>query len=81
MYFRYVTRYGLTKPNDEIQEVLHHIAIRNHQYQTRKILTGTGNRIIKIPDYENSAAVMLKDFREGHLGRFILDEFNQSDKQ
>ncbi|XP_077968118.1 mitochondrial ribosome-associated GTPase 1-like [Styela clava] len=76
--FKYMEKYGFQEPCDDIHKVLLNLAIKAKKYQNRKVLTGTGSQVIKIPDYNYAANLMLADFREGLLGKFIIDDLDES---
>lgn len=77
MQFQYVEKYKLKEPIDDIKLVLHKIALQEGKLIKRRILTGVGPRHVDVPNYENVAFGMLKDFREGKLGKFLLDNLSQ----
>lgn len=68
----------MKEPCDDIQKLLLNLAIKASKYQKRKIFTGTGPQIVKIPDYEYAANLMLADFRQGLLGKFVIDNLNEA---
>ncbi|XP_075279383.1 mitochondrial ribosome-associated GTPase 1 isoform X3 [Opisthocomus hoazin] len=71
--FRYVQRYGLAEPCDDIEPVLRHVALAQGRMQKVKVLTGTGNVNVTMLNYPAAACEFLRDFRAGHLGRVTLD--------
>ncbi|XP_072387042.1 mitochondrial GTPase 1 [Diabrotica undecimpunctata] len=70
-HFDYVSYFNLTEPNDNILEVLTHIAEVNKK--TIKFKDYTNNYVIR-PDLDQAAHMMLRAFRVGNLGRVMLDE-------
>ncbi|XP_049591693.1 mitochondrial ribosome-associated GTPase 1 [Syngnathus scovelli] len=72
--FSYVDKYNLEEPNDNIQHVLKHIAVKLKKTQRVKALTGMGNINIIVPNYTAAAYDFIRAFRKGELGQVILDE-------
>ncbi|XP_071604959.1 mitochondrial ribosome-associated GTPase 1 isoform X2 [Heliangelus exortis] len=71
--FGYVERYGLAEACDDIEQVLRSLALAQRQVQKVKLLTGTGNVNVTVPNYTSAAYKFLRDFRTGLLGRVTLD--------
>ncbi|NXU92844.1 MTG1 GTPase, partial [Xiphorhynchus elegans] len=71
--FRYVQRYGLSEPCDEIEPVLKRVALAQGRTQKVTVLTGTGNVNVTMLNCTAAAYEFLRDFRAGHLGRVTLD--------
>ncbi|XP_023019929.1 mitochondrial GTPase 1 [Leptinotarsa decemlineata] len=70
-YFDYVKYFNADKPMDNILELLSHISKINNK--TLKIRNHLNVYVIK-PDFDLAAKIMLKAFRNGDLGRVVLDE-------
>lgn len=68
--FRYVKYYSLEKPMDNILELLAHISITNKKFL--KVRDHLNNYIFK-PDLDQAAKMMIRSFRNGDLGRIMLD--------
>lgn len=68
-HFTYVDHFGLEKPTDEIGEVLAHLSQTLNK--TLKIKQGS-DYVIK-PDFKSASLHMLRAFRNGELGKFMLD--------
>ncbi|CAM9665354.1 unnamed protein product [Lampetra fluviatilis] len=71
--FGYVEHYGLGEPQDDLQTVLKHIAVKLHKTRRMKALTGVGNITITVPNYSLAAFNFIRAFRNGLLGRITLD--------
>ncbi|XP_051474654.1 mitochondrial ribosome-associated GTPase 1 [Apus apus] len=71
--FGYVRRYGLAEPRDDIAVVLRSVALAQGWTQRVKVLTGTGDVNVTVPNYPAAACEFLRDFRAGRLGRVTLD--------
>ncbi|XP_033004351.1 mitochondrial ribosome-associated GTPase 1 [Lacerta agilis] len=71
--FSYVERYGLDGPSDNVESVLKSIALRLGKTQRIKMLTGTGNVTVKVPNYNAAASDFIYTFRKGLLGKVMLD--------
>jgi len=70
--FSYVDYFGLKEPSDSISDVLVQIAIkRNFIFQIKDLQT---RKMIRRPNIQSAADAFLKSFRQGHLGRFLLDD-------
>jgi ribosome biogenesis GTPase A len=63
---RYLSKYKLTEQTDNIGEFIHHLSCQ----------IGT-KRINGEVDVDNAARVFLRDYREGLLGRFTLDDISE----
>ncbi|KAJ8977962.1 hypothetical protein NQ317_008154 [Molorchus minor] len=70
-HFEYVSYFKLEKPNDNILEVLSHISKMYNK--TLKIRDHLNQYVIK-PDLDLAAKIMLRAFRDGSLGKIMLDE-------
>ncbi|CAG9864047.1 unnamed protein product [Phyllotreta striolata] len=69
--FQYVEAFRLDRPNDNILEILSHIAkVNNKQIKIRDTLN---NYLIK-PDLNLAAHIFIKSFRNGDLGKIMLDD-------
>uniref|UniRef100_A0A8D0FK25 Mitochondrial ribosome associated GTPase 1 n=1 Tax=Strix occidentalis caurina TaxID=311401 RepID=A0A8D0FK25_STROC len=68
---RYMQRYGLAAPCDDIEPVLKQVALTLGRTQKVKVLTGTGNVNVTMLDYPAAACKFLRDFRAGRLGRAL----------
>ncbi|CAH0550749.1 unnamed protein product [Brassicogethes aeneus] len=70
-YFSYVDYFKLEKPSDNILEVLSHISVtHNRMLKIRNHL----NEYVMKPNFDAAAQIMIKTFRSGSLGKYILDE-------
>jgi len=70
--FSYVDYFGLKEPSDSILDVLVQIAIkRNFFFQIKDLET---KKMVNKPNIQNAADAFLKSFRQGSLGRFLLDD-------
>ncbi|CAH1162853.1 unnamed protein product [Phaedon cochleariae] len=70
-HFNYVNFFKMEKPLDNILEVLSHISkIHN---RTLKIRDFHNNYVIR-PNLDAAATLMLRAFRNGNLGKLMLDE-------
>lgn len=69
--FNYVDIFQMEKPTDNILEVLEHICTVFKK--TIRIRDYANNYVIK-PDFDLAAKMMLKMFRNGSLGKIMLDE-------
>ncbi|XP_078246757.1 mitochondrial ribosome-associated GTPase 1 isoform X1 [Pogona vitticeps] len=72
--FRYVEYYGLGSPCDDIESVLKRIAQHLGKTSRMRVLTGTGNVIVKAPNYNAAANHFIHTFRKGSLGKVMLDQ-------
>ncbi|KAJ8936607.1 hypothetical protein NQ314_012222 [Rhamnusium bicolor] len=70
-HLEYVNYFKLEKPVDNILEVLTHIS-KLHR-KTLKIRNHLNEYVIK-PDLDSAAKLMLRAFRDGSLGKLMLDE-------
>ncbi|XP_070562760.1 mitochondrial ribosome-associated GTPase 1-like isoform X3 [Ptychodera flava] len=68
--FEYVDVFGLDQPSDDIIFVLTHLAKTLGKMQRVRALDGT--RTIQ-PNHDAAASHMLRCFRTGQLGKFVLD--------
>ncbi|XP_050932382.1 mitochondrial ribosome-associated GTPase 1 [Lates calcarifer] len=71
--FRYVEKYNLQEPSDDIQHVLKCIAVKLGKTQRVKAITGVGNITITVPNYTAAAYDFIRAFRKGELGLVMLD--------
>lgn len=71
--FRYVEKYDLQEPSDNIQHVLKHIAVKLRKTQRVKAITGVGNITVTVPNYSAAAYDFIRAFRKGELGQVMLD--------
>ncbi|XP_034040119.1 mitochondrial ribosome-associated GTPase 1 [Thalassophryne amazonica] len=71
--FRYVDKYDLQEPCDDIQSVLKRIAVKLGKAQRVKAITGVGNITIRMPNYTAAAYDFIRSFRKGELGQVMLD--------
>ncbi|XP_034537818.1 mitochondrial ribosome-associated GTPase 1 [Notolabrus celidotus] len=71
--FRYVEKYDLQEPSDNIQHTLKRIAIKLGKTQRVKAITGVGNITVTIPNYTAAAYDFIRAFRKGELGQVMLD--------
>ncbi|KAG5884654.1 hypothetical protein JTB14_005398 [Gonioctena quinquepunctata] len=69
--YDYVKYFNLERPTDNILELLAHISEVTNK--TLKIRNNLNVYVIK-PDLDTAAKMMLKAFRNGHLGKIVLDE-------
>ncbi|XP_030763416.1 mitochondrial GTPase 1 [Sitophilus oryzae] len=70
-HFEYVEYFKMDKPNDDILEVLAHICkLHNKILRIRNQL----NEYVIKPNLDAAAQIMLKAFRDGNLGKHMLDE-------
>lgn len=69
--FHYVDLFKLDNASDNILEVLAHISMTN-----RKVLRmrDTNNQYIIKPDFKWAADYFIKSFRQGDLGKILLDQ-------
>uniref|UniRef100_A0A3B3WMH0 Mitochondrial GTPase 1 n=1 Tax=Poecilia mexicana TaxID=48701 RepID=A0A3B3WMH0_9TELE len=70
---RYVEKYDLQEPSDDIQHVLKRIAVKLRKTQRVKAITGVGNITVTIPNYTAAAYNFIRAFRKGELGQVLLD--------
>uniref|UniRef100_M4AH20 Mitochondrial GTPase 1 n=1 Tax=Xiphophorus maculatus TaxID=8083 RepID=M4AH20_XIPMA len=70
---RYVEKYDLQEPSDDIQHVLKRIAVKLRKTQRVKAITGVGNITVTIPNYTAAAYNFIRTFRKGELGQVLLD--------
>ncbi|XP_074532071.1 mitochondrial ribosome-associated GTPase 1 [Halichoeres trimaculatus] len=71
--FRYVEKYDLEEPSDDIQHILKRIAVKLGKTQRVKAITGVGNITVTIPNYTAAAYDFIRAFRKGELGQVMLD--------
>lgn len=67
--FTYVKTFGLDKPTDEIGEVLAHLSVKLN----RTLKIKQNNDYVIKPDFKSAADYMLRSFRNGDLGKNMLD--------
>lgn len=70
-YFNYVKYFNLKEASDNILEVLAQISLNSKK--TLKVRNHLNEYVLK-PDFDSAARTMIKAFREGHLGKYLLDE-------
>lgn len=70
-HFEYVNYFKLDKPRDEILEVLTHIC---KVYKKVLRIRNQLNEYVLKPDFSAGAQIMIKAFRDGSLGKHMLDE-------
>ncbi|KAI4466513.1 mitochondrial ribosome-associated gtpase 1 [Holotrichia oblita] len=70
--FKYVDVFKLKAATDDILEVLAHIAINNNKML--KFRDITNGAYVRRPDLDAAAKLMLQIFRNGGLGKIILDQ-------
>lgn len=70
--FKYVNVFKLKEPSDDILEVLAQIAVNNNKLLKLRDLTS--GAYVHRPDIDAAAKVMLQAFRNGALGKIMLDE-------
>ncbi|ESO82212.1 hypothetical protein LOTGIDRAFT_204918 [Lottia gigantea] len=71
--FDYVDFYGLKEPIDNVYDFLAEIAIINNKINKSRNQE-TSNEHIMVPNFEWAANKFLKDFRNGRLGQYFLDD-------
>lgn len=71
--FEYVNYFGLEKPTDDINVLLAQIA-RTHRLRIRRRSVGPGGGHITCLNFLDAAKHMLRQFRMGNLGLFMLDD-------
>lgn len=69
--FRYVDTMGLEEPTDNIGTLLVRVAVKLGKTQRKRDISGTG--YVQIPDLPAAAHHFIKAFRNGDLGRVMLD--------
>ena len=72
--FSYVPKCYLTEPTDSILQVLTSIAVAEHKVICKRDFTGATNTYAVKPDLISAAKMFLKLFRDGKLGKILLDE-------
>ncbi|RZC41087.1 MMR HSR1 and/or FeoB N domain containing protein [Asbolus verrucosus] len=70
-HFSYMDVFQLEKATDNILDVLTQISVKHNKML--KIRDATNNYVYK-PDLDYAAKVMIKSFRNGHMGKIVLDE-------
>lgn len=70
-YFKYVKYFNLEKSSDNILEVLTQISLNHEKFL--KMRNQLNEYVLK-PDLDTAAKIMLRAFRDGHLGKYMLDE-------
>lgn len=71
-HFEYVDFFELQEPTDNILDILAKIAIKNQSVNRVKNMA-TGQFVYR-PDNLVAAHIFYKAFREGKLGKFVLDD-------
>nr|CAB3264050.1 mitochondrial ribosome-associated GTPase 1-like [Phallusia mammillata] len=72
--FRYVEYFNLSEPSDNARTVLMSIVKDRNYFCKNTVLTGTGKKLVEMPNEKAAAEVFLTAYREGKLGKFILDD-------
>jgi len=70
-HFKYVKYFKMDKPSDNILDVLAHIC---KEYKKILRVRNQLNEYVYRPHLEAGALIMLKSFRDGSLGKYMLDE-------
>ncbi|XP_041365900.1 mitochondrial ribosome-associated GTPase 1-like [Gigantopelta aegis] len=70
--FRYVDYYQMDAPTDSHLELLAHVAFEKKK--VNKVKDVATNEYKMMPNFKEAAMIVLKAFREGHLGGFLLDD-------
>jgi len=78
--FHYVTVLNFEEPCDDIQTVLQRICSENNLMKETEVLTGTGSKRIKVPDYTVGAQWFLTCYERGMFGSLFLDQ-DQLDRE
>ncbi|XP_060096754.1 mitochondrial ribosome-associated GTPase 1 isoform X1 [Heteronotia binoei] len=71
--FSYVEHYKMTSPCDDVETVLKTIAVHLGKTRRVKVLTGTGDVVVRAPNYSAAAVHFIHSFRKGLLGKVMLD--------
>ncbi|XP_071443847.1 mitochondrial GTPase 1 [Hetaerina americana] len=74
--FKYVELMGLEDPSDEIGMVLVKGAIKLDKFQKVKHYDGS---LVKRPNIAAAAIYLIREFREGRLGKIVLDSVDSCD--
>lgn len=69
--FYYVKKYKLKEASDDVLSLLTRIAI--NERKMLKLRDSGGDYVLR-PDLDNAAKVFVRDFRNGDLGKIMLDE-------
>lgn len=69
--YHYVDVFKLDQPSDDIINVLTHIAIKHNKFL--KIKDNNNNSYMLKPNFSESAQFMVQTFRNGNLGKLMLD--------
>jgi hypothetical protein len=69
-----VEYYSLKEPSDHIIDVLVEIA----KLKNKTKIIKSANSMKKVYDIEAVAHMMIKNFFDGHLGKAMLDEFEEN---
>ncbi|XP_033762208.1 LOW QUALITY PROTEIN: mitochondrial ribosome-associated GTPase 1-like [Pecten maximus] len=70
--FGYVKYFELDGPIDDVLPFLKHVALKNKLI--KKIKSAETRQFVHIPDFSGAANIVLKSFRKGDLGKFMLDD-------
>lgn len=70
-YFNYVEYFGIEKPTDSVLEILSHICAKEKKYLK---IRNEMNEYVLRPNFNIAASMMVRAFRDGHLGKYMLDE-------
>ncbi|XP_060066078.1 mitochondrial ribosome-associated GTPase 1-like [Ylistrum balloti] len=70
--FYYVKYFELQEPIDDVMPFLKHVALKKKLI--KKIKSTETRQLVHIPDFSAAADIVLKLFRKGELGKFMLDD-------
>ncbi|XP_021359004.1 mitochondrial ribosome-associated GTPase 1-like [Mizuhopecten yessoensis] len=70
--FDYVKYFELKEPIDDVMPFLKHVALKNKMI--KKIKSTETRQYVHIPDFSAAANIVIKSFRSGKLGKFMLDD-------
>lgn len=71
---RYVKYFNLPEPSDHGKTVLMNIAKKKKCYTKYSVLSGTGKKLVEMPDLQSCAESFISAYRENKLGKCILDD-------
>ncbi|KAK7481226.1 hypothetical protein BaRGS_00027486 [Batillaria attramentaria] len=71
-YFSYVDFFGIDDPTDSVMILLTKIAMK--QNKMLKVRDQSTNQFVVRPNLDAAASLVLKAFRTGQLGHFVLDD-------
>uniref|UniRef100_A0A8C1LIN7 Mitochondrial ribosome-associated GTPase 1 n=1 Tax=Cyprinus carpio TaxID=7962 RepID=A0A8C1LIN7_CYPCA len=73
-FCKYVEKYNLEEPCNDIQHVLKSIAVNLGKTKRVKAITGVGEQHhVQLPDSSAAAYDFIRAFRKGELGKVMLD--------